>query len=494
MRALALMLAASLTLATAPPPATRAVIVPPAAQGPAAKPFVSVDAATVVLRHVRLIDGTGTAAVADRTIVIAGGRIVAIGGPELPLPAGAKLLDLEGRTVMPGIVGMHNHLFYIARPNLSDTGASEPPLLVPQMTFSAPRLYLAAGVTTLRTAGSVEPYADLNLKRLINKGTIPGPRMDVSSPYLEGKDSRFVQMAQMNGPASARAFVRYWAAQGATSIKAYVNISRAELKAAIDEAHLLGLKITGHFCSVTYAEAIALGIDNLEHGFFTDTANDPGKQPDLCPPSAGTPTLQGRTADGEEAGRLIAMMVAHKVALTSTLPVFEQFVPGRPLPEAGAMAALSAEARADFLNMRAVRDRATPAVAAAAQARFRTDMALERRFVAAGGLLMAGPDPTGNGGVVPGFGDARGIELLVEAGFTPEMAIRIATLNGATYLGLADKIGSVAVGKLADIVVVHGDPSRRIAAIRDVEIVFKDGVGYDPERLRRSTSARYGQY
>lgn len=483
-----------LLAAAAPLPATRAVIVAPAAPGPAVKPYVSVDAATIVLRHVHLIDGTGAAPLDDRTIVIAGGRIAAIGGGELAVPSGALVLDLEGRTVLPGIVGMHDHLFFIARPNVSDTDRGEPPLLVPQMSFSAPRLYLAAGVTTIRTAGSVEPYADLNLKHLIDAGTIPGPRMDVTSPYLEGKGSRFVQMHQLTGADDARAFVRDWAARGTTSVKAYVNITRGELKAAIGEAHRLGQKVTAHLCSVTYAEAARLGIDNLEHGFSVDTANDPGKKPDICPSTVGNPTLLTRDPQGPEAGALIDLLVRQRVAITSTLPVSEQFVPGRAPPGADALAAMSPQARADFATMQRILDRATPAEADAARRRFANDMALQRRFVAAGGLLMAGPDPTGYGGVVPGFGDSRGVELLVEAGFTPAMAIRIATLNGATYLGLSDRIGSVAVGKLADLIVARGDVGRDIVAIRNVEIVFKDGVGYDPARLRQSTKARFGQY
>ena len=125
---------------------------------------------------------------------------------------------------------------------------------------------------------------------------------------------------------------------------------------------------------------------------------------------------------------------------------------------------------------------------------FRRDMALERAFVAAGGLLIAGPDPTGAGDVVPGFGDQREMELLVEAGFTPVEAIRIATLNGAVYLGRDKEIGSVAAGKNADLVVMKGDPSAKISDVENVEIVFKDGVGYDAGKLLESVKGRYGEY
>jgi len=125
---------------------------------------------------------------------------------------------------------------------------------------------------------------------------------------------------------------------------------------------------------------------------------------------------------------------------------------------------------------------------------FRNGMALERAFVAAGGLLIAGPDPTGDGGTLPGFGDQREIELLVDAGFTPVEAIYIATLNGAVYLGREKSIGSVAPGKNADLVIVKGDPSHNIADIENTEIVFKDGVGYDSQKLLDSAKGRYGQY
>ena len=128
------------------------------------------------------------------------------------------------------------------------------------------------------------------------------------------------------------------------------------------------------------------------------------------------------------------------------------------------------------------------------EALFKRDMQLERAFAAAGGLLVAGPDPTGNGATVPGFGDQRGIELLVEAGFSPLEAIKIATLNGATYMSKQDQIGSITTGKNADLVVIKGDPSTHIADVENVEIVFKDGIGYDSKKLVDSVKGRYGQY
>ncbi len=485
-----ILMALAATSATAAPFGDT-ILPPPAMPGAAVTPYVDVPAGRIALAHVRVIDGTGAAPREDMTVVLEGARIAAVQPASTPLPAGTKMLDLTGRTVLPGLVGMHDHMYYIGRPDLDAQGHSEPPLVVPQMTFTSPRLYLAAGVTTLRTTGSIEPYTDLNLKRQIDIGAIPGPHMDVTGPYLEGANSPFLQMHQLRDAADARRTVAFWADQGVTSFKAYMNITRAELAAAIDEAHRRGLKITGHLCSVTYPEAAALGIDDLEHGFFVNTQDDPGKAPDRCPDTTGTPTLAAMTPGSPQAAALIALLVGRHVALTSTLPVFEQQIPARSPLQPRAMEAMTPEAREAYLYARNARAMHPNREFEGAYA---NDLGLERQFVAAGGLLLAGPDPTGNGGVVPGYGDEREVELLVEAGFAPVEAIRIATLNGATYLGLADRIGTVAAGKDADLIVVKGDPSARIADIEQVEMTFKDGVGYDSAKLIQSVRGRYGEY
>ena len=474
------------------------LMLPAAAQTPelskTVKPFVRADAAKVVLTHVRVIDGTGAPAADDQNVVIEAGKIVEISkGAEVAAVAGTTVLDLHGYTVMPGLVGMHNHLFYIARPNLNSQWKHDDPVLVTQMTFSAPRLYLAGGVTTMRTAGSVETYADLNLKHDIDAGKLPGPHIDVTGPYLEGAESYFIQMPHLTSPEDARQLVEYWADRGVTSFKAYMNITRAELKAAIDAAHKRGIKVTGHLCSVTYKEAAELGIDDLEHGFFVNTQLDPGKKPDVCSDSAGEYTLEHMEVGSGEAKDLIDTLVKHHVAITSTLPVFESMIEGRPPVRQQVMDAMSPAAREAFFYLRQ-RPASRPAPKTDGAMLFKRDLDLERAFVAAGGLLIAGLDPTGAGDVVPGFGDQREIELLVEAGFSPLEAIRIATLNGAIYLGRENQIGSIAAGKNADLVVIKGDPSKQISDVENVEIVFKDGIGYDSQKLLDSVKGRYGEY
>ena len=457
---------------------------------PEVKSFVTVDAPIVALIHVRVIDGTGAAPKDDQTIVIAKGRIQSVGdAANASVPSDAKTFDLHGYTVIPGLVGMHDHLVYPAGSGF-----------YAEMGYSFPRLYLASGVTTIRTTGALEPYTDIEIKKQIESGKVPGPKIRITGPYLEGEGSFAVQMHALAGPEDARRTVAFWAEQGATSYKAYMFITRAELGAAIEEAHKRGLKVTGHLCSVTFREAAALGIDDLEHGLLVDTDFVPDKKPDVCPPTNPALMQLAQKIDitGPEVQQTIRELVAHHVAVTSTLPVFEMFLPERPSLQQRMLDALSPDARSAFLaNKVRVGD---PAFL---RQRFDTDsspwpvllkkeMQFERAFAAAGGLLLAGEDPTGIGGVIAGYGDQREVELLVEAGFTAAAAIRIASLNGAEFMGEADRIGSIAAGKQADLVVIHGDPSANITDIEKVETVFKDGIGYDSLKLINSVRGAVG--
>ena len=452
----------------------------PPALGPAVKPFVTVEAPLFALTHVRVIDGTGGPAREDQTVVVSDGKILALGdAPSVKVPAGAKLIEARDCTLLPGLVGMHDHIFYPAGQAHYNT-----------LEFSAPRLYLACGVTTIRTTGGLETATELNLKKAIQQGRMPGPKMHVSSPYFEGTGAFTLQMRELSGPDDARKQVAYWADQGVDDFKAYMNITRAELGAVVEEAHKRGLKVTGHLGAVGFREAAALGIDDLEHGLVADTEFVPGKKPDTCPSSRETrESLLKLDATGSEIQATIRELVARKVAVTSTLPVFEISVPGRPPLEPRVLDAMAADIRLIYLTQRArvgeTKDSPMPAL-------LKKEMEFEREFVKAGGLLMAGPDPTGYGGVLPGFGDHRELELLVEAGFTPLEAIRIATHNGALYLGELDRIGTLAAGKQADMILVKGNPAATISDIRKIETVFKDGVGYDPAKLIEAVRGTVG--
>lgn len=469
-----------------------------ATQGTAAEPggtsaYLSTRSAGVALRHVAVIDGTGAAARTDQTLVIADGRIASLGpAAGTTIPAGVEVRDYAGYSVLPGIVGMHDHLFYTAAREVQRTSPAglEPGLVVNEIPFSAPRLYLAAGVTTLRTTGSIEPYTDLKVRSRIEAGAMPGPHLDLTAPYLEGRGTIFAQMHELSGPGEAEKFVGYWAASGMTSFKAYMYLTRAELTAAVVAVHRRGLRITGHLCAVSWPDAIAAGIDDLEHGpIYTDTEFVAARQPDECPTSkALAASWVQRGVSDPEVTRLIHSLVEHHVAVTSTLPVFELTVPGRPPVQRRTLEAMSAAARDSYLISRSQLD---PSDATAAKL-FRLEMDFEHAFAAAGGLLLAGPDPTGAGGVLPGFGDQRELELLVEAGFAPLEAIQIGTQNGARFLGRERDIGTIAAGKRADLILVRGDPAARIQDLENVEVVFKDGLGYDPARLIEAVRGQVG--
>lgn len=437
--------------------------------------FIKVDAPVLVFTNARVVDGTGAPAKEKQTVVVRNGDIadIADGGRIKPVD-GATVIDLAGKTLVPGFVMVHEHLYY-------PTG----PQVYGQLGQSFVRLYLAGGVTTMRTAGNVNGFMDLKLRTLIDEGQVAGPSLDATAPYLNGPNT-FLQMHALKNADDARRHVAYWADMGATSFKAYMNIRRDELAAAVDEVHKRGMKITGHLCSVTYAEAADLGIDNLEHGFMASTDFVTDKTPDVCP-QGGSRTIAAVDPDGEPFKALVKKLVDRKVALTSTLPVFETFTPGRPLPPGLDVLAPQLKEQFEQAYNRVAKNPQSPYVTL-----FPKALALERAFAKAGGLLLAGTDPTGSGGVIPGYANQRQIELLVEAGFTPVEAISIATLNGATYLGREARVGTIARGKQADLVVVTGDPSKNIADIRNVETVFRRGVGFDPQKLIQSVSGRAG--
>ena len=449
-------------------------------QQPTTKDYIRVQSPVIALEHVRVIDGTGGAAKADQTIVISAGRITAIGKTGVaPVPADANRMDMTGYSALPGLVGMHDHLFYPGGGGLYH-----------DMPFSFPRLYLALGVTTIRTTGSMEPYTDLEIKKAVDTGKMPGPKINATGPYMEGEGIPLLQLHQLTGPEDATRTVEYWVAEGARSFKVYNYLTRDELKAVVDAAHRHGIKVTGHLCSIGFREAAELGIDNLEHGLAVDTEFYPDKKPDVCPnPGQAAAAAAKLEVTSEPIQTTIKMLVEKHVAVTSTLPVFEQFVASRPDVPQKALDTLSDESAKAY---HAIRERVAKMPPSQSPTMFQREMEFERAFVKAGGTLLAGLDPTGIGGVVAGYGDLREVELLVESGFTPLEAIKIATLNGAQFLGEADHIGSLAPGKQADIMLVKGDPSTKIADIENVELVFKDGVGWDSKKLIDSAKGQVG--
>lgn len=439
--------------------------------------YVRVRSPRIVLEHVNVLDGTGGPERVDQSIVIDHGTIT-YAGPSSGRPqvTPASILDLKGYSVIPGLVGMHEHLFTTAA-----TLPSSDTLLTQQSTVSR-LLYLASGVTTIRTAGRIAPEADLELKKQIDSGAMIGPQLFLTAPYLEGSPPVFPEMHALSNVRDASKSVKNWAARGFTSFKAYMTITPDELRAAVGAAHALGLKVTGHLCTIGLEQAADLGIDNIEHGLLTETALYSGKRPNECPEHFGRVMRELNALDikSERVQTLIQHLVAHHVAITSTLAVIEsELMTSTGASEGRRERAMTWEAwRLSQMRRRQIAQFNVGTL-------LQKEMQFERAFVQAGGVLLAGCDPTGDGSVLPGFGDQRELELLVQAGFTPAEAIQIATQHGADYLGIGDRTGTVQVGKHADLVVMVGDINADISRIQGSTLVFRNGVGYDSLRIIR---------
>jgi imidazolonepropionase-like amidohydrolase len=395
-------------------------------------------ARVLALAHVRLIDGTGAPARDDQTIVIAGDRIYAVGpSSEIVIPPGAEIRDLRGHTVLPGFVQLHEHTWLggIAQPVHADWSAA---------------LYLRNGVTTAMTAGTRFAEEELLLKQRVDAGEIPGPDFIIAGPYITGFGNPATSPNRVvRSEAEARAVVNEWADRGVTWFK-ILNGPLNVVRWVVDAAHARGARVTIHPCSVSLQEAADAGVDLIQHGFITGSEYVPGRRAGECPP--GNQVAQADVdVSSASVQRSIRELAASGVAVVSTLAVYETFVPSFSL-DTVALAALPASIRIEVEKAHAARAASGYEVPPRL---LRKMMEWERAFVAAGGLLTAGSDPWGTG-LIPGFGNLRQLDLLISAGFSEEEAVRIMTLNGALALGKADQIGTVEVGKIADIAVVPG--------------------------------------
>ncbi|HEX8326133.1 MAG TPA: amidohydrolase family protein [Hymenobacter sp.] len=446
---------------------------------PQVQEFIKVSAPVVALTDAKVIDGTGRPALLHQTVLLQNGRITQVGAiKKVKVPAGAQVINCAGKTLIPGLVMLHEHLYY----TMPVGGYFN----IAQMPYSFPRLYLAGGATTIRTAGSIEPQTDLAIKRMIGEGKLIGPDMDVTAPYIEEPSMDIPALNTVKGPEDAAATTKYWADRGCTSFKMYMHATRADLAAVVREAHARNLKITGHLCALTYREAAEIGIDNLEHGFMASSDFVPNKAPDVCDNNVRQSLLR-LPVNSPEMTSLIKFLVGKKVALTSTLTVFEPYT-GREVVLGGGLEALIPQMQErETATWKQNQQRDTASVRL-----FKKNMAWEKQFYDAGGLLVAGTDPTGAGRTIAGYSNRRQIELLVEAGFTPVQAIKVSTLNGATYLGREKEIGTIEAGKQGDLVLINGDPEKDIQQVRQMEIVFKNGVGFDSVKLFESMKGKVG--
>ena len=449
------------------------------------KQYVVHDAPAIRIDDVRVIDGTGAPARAGQSILLRDGKIIRIGPAEsMARETADVVIDGKGRTVMPGLVMMHEHLLFLDPLADAPSYMSEP--------LASPKAYLAWGATTIRTAGTFNGSDDIQVARMVREGQFAGPDISVTAPFLEGNGSFAYQMVPITDPVRARQIVNFWADAGATSFKIYMNISRDVLAAAIDEAHKRGLQVTGHLCSVTFHEAAAAGIDGLEHGVIVATDFVADKKPDRCPAGgAAGDSLLALKADGPEIAELIQTLVRRKVAVTSTLAVFAAGIVNW-FPAADDLAMLNEQSQLWAWQRLAAINRAPERRERSARL-LQAEMQFERAFVAAGGTLLVGTDPTGWGGTLPGPGNHAALRLLVDAGFTPLEVIGIATLAGARFQHIDDRVGSLAAGKQADLLLIDGKPDEDITQLGRIDLVFRNGVAFDSKRMKQDLRGKIGR-
>lgn len=443
--------------------------------------YVTVQDVVVAIKNVTIIDGTGGAVKYNQDILIDNAKIAAIGNTgTINLPENTKIIDATGKTVIPGLIMLHEHLFY--------TKPIDRSYKATHMTNTFPQMYLAGGVTTMRTAGSIEANSDLNVKNLIDKGQLVGPSMDVSTPHVERLG--FVpQLQSLYGNENIENWLHYWFDKGITSVKVYNHITKKDLKEIIKVSHAKNIKVTGHLCSITYREAAEMGIDNLEHSFMSSTDFVSDKQENEC--VYGEPSLADLDDNDPRLLSLMKFLIEKSVTLTYTPTVFEPFTDREVIPGGGGLAL----APHLLEQMQTIYDQSINTQRdAASLMSFKKEMKRVLKFHSMGGKVTVGTDPTGSGKTIAGYSNKRVIELLVETGFNIEEAIKLSTLNGAIYLRIENETGTIEAGKEADMVLLRGDLSKDVTNIRKVELVFKDGLGFDSKKIFDSVNGKVGLY
>jgi imidazolonepropionase-like amidohydrolase len=443
--------------------------------------YVAIQDSIVALKNVTLIDGTGVPVKYNQDILISNKKISAIGNTgEISIPENTKIIDGTGKTVIPGLIMLHEHLFYGKPFDGHYQGR--------HMTNTFPQMYLAGGVTTMRTAGSLEANADLNVKNLIDQGKMVGPAMDVSTPHVE-RLGFIPQLQSLYGDESIDNWLNYWFDKGITSVKVYNNITKADLNQIIKIAHARNIKVTGHLCSITYHEAAELGIDNLEHSFMASTDFVVDKAENKC--AYGEPSLAELDDDDPKMLALMQFLIKKEVTLTYTPTVFEPFTDREVVIGGGSVALapyLLEQMQSSYKEQINTKSDSLRLIS------FKKEMKRVIKFHSMGGKITVGTDPTGSGKTLAGYANQRLIELLIETGFGIEEAIQLATMNGAEYLEIETKTGSITVGKDADLVLLNGDLSKNVSNIRNMELVFKNGVGFDSKKIFDSVKGKVGLY
>lgn len=424
-----------------------------------------------------VIDGTGAESKPDCTVLIEDERIVAV-GPDLEIPEGAEVVDVSGHTLVPGLIDMHGHLY-------ANVGG----IMASQLRPFA-RLYLAGGVTTVFSPGDYDPEATLAFRDEQREGAETGTRIYSAGPYFNHATGEGGWMKGVADADDARAKFREWE-ERVDGIKVYTDITPEEFAAIVAEADEVGLSVTGHLGSLTAGQAIDLGIDRLEHGIYAMSEfglPDPAKPFDL----EYMRELAAIDFDSGAGAELIEKIVANEIVLDPTIVIFEALFDGPLELVEGWEHYLSPKAAPRLQRMSEAFEEMRKAAAKDPQdwdelvdGVLDKQRELVRRVHERGGRVVGGTDPVFVE-VVPGHGMHREVEHFVLAGMSELEAIQACTLTAAQALGLEEDLGSIEVGKLADLIVVEGDPATDIADLANTKFVYQAGARFSPEELRES--------
>lgn len=432
--------------------------------------YIKYNSKAIAFTNATIIDGTGNSIKHSQTLLIEDGIFRAMDKDgEIGIPKEVTVINLKGKTVIPGIVGMHNHLHIPQFPDVGDV---------------ATKLYLASGVTTIQTCGAASPDKELELSKKIANGNQIGPDIVPSAPFITGAGGNPNMVIPRNDK-QLRDTIQHWLNKGIKWFKVYRNVTPDNLKIVIDEAHKNNAKVRGHLCSVGFEEAAKWGIDGIEHGLNSMSDFRTNKEYGIC--GGGREYMDELIIDNPKVKELQRLMIDNKVVLTSTLAIFEASIPNRAYADKRTLQAMSPYLKNQYYERRKAFDEQLNDLTR--NNRLNRIMQFEYQYFKLGGLLCSGVDAGRH--VLPGFGDQRNYELLIEAGFSTEEAIQIMTGNGAKALERPD-IGTIQVGKRADLVILKGNLREDLSVIKNVETVFKNGVGYDPKKILSEASGKLG--
>jgi imidazolonepropionase-like amidohydrolase len=403
-----------------------------------------------------LIDGTGKAAVPDAAVLIRNGRIVAVGPrTKVKIPKQAKIIDAKGKTILPGLWDMHAHF--------------------EQVEWGP--IYLAAGVTTVRDCGNELEFITA-VRDAVAQGRGLGPRLLLAG-VVDGTGPLALGVERVDTPAQAKEWVDKYHAAGFQQMKIYSSVKLDELKLVAEEAHRLGMTITGHVPEGLNAyQVIEAGQDQINHiQYIADIMHAP--LPENAPREERRKAVTNIDLNSAEAQKALAFLKEHHTVVDPTMALFEFFTATTAKPPASfepGVNKIAPELAQQLTDVEPPSERSETM-----EKMFEKYLAIVGLLHKAGIPVVAGTDQT-----VPGYSLHREMELYVQAGFTPMEVIQAATSIPARVMGVEKDTGTVQKGKRADLILVNGDPLEDIHNLRNVEFVITNGAMYKTAGLWQS--------